>query len=227
MTDFTTEEWRPVVGWDGLYEVSSHGRVRSLPRRVLVREERGAAISERKYKGKALKSSLANNGYYVVNLCLSGKRRTRLVHVLVAQAFVLQENPKDVFVNHKNTIKTDNSASNLEWCDCEENAGHYWHIKDGSVKELETIRTECLQMLEDGATAKAVSRAKGISVNTLRRWRKEKGILITGKRFDSQRVLVRKMLDEGLSVAKIVALSGVSRTSVYRIVRENRGPGGA
>ncbi|GAB2701925.1 hypothetical protein BKA24_001746 [Microbacterium marinum] len=92
------EEWRPVVGHEGDYEVSSHGRVRSLKRSESV----------------ILRRLRRPNGYLAVSLYRNGRARRIGVHRIVAEAFI--PNPDDLpFVRHKNDVKYENHASNLAW----------------------------------------------------------------------------------------------------------------
>lgn len=101
------EEWRSVIGYEGLYEVSNTGRVRSLDR--CVKYSNGQIHL---YKGKILSPVIKDNGYLVVNL----QRRTFYIHRLVTEAFI--PNPDNLIeVNHKDEDKTNNSVDNLEWCD--------------------------------------------------------------------------------------------------------------
>lgn len=103
---FTTgENWRPVVGYEGLYNVSNDGRV------------------QRQGKNKCLKLRLNTGGYPYVTLSQQGKVTTITVHKLVASAF-LGPRPANLVVNHKNGIKTDNRLSNLEYVTQKENIGH-------------------------------------------------------------------------------------------------------
>ena len=110
--------WKPVVGFENMFEVSDDGRVRSLDRTVYYKQFQ-------KYKfiaGKEKKLSLSN-GYYVVNLNADGKRNVRPVHRLVAQAFI--DNPLNLpCVNHIDGDKTNNNVSNLEWVTYGENNVH-------------------------------------------------------------------------------------------------------
>ena len=118
------EVWRPVVGWEGLYEVSSHGQVRSLDRVVEKLEWNGKKY-QILYRGKILAQSLKSIGYCEVTLYLDGKYKTFKVHRLVAEAFI--PNPDNLpCVNHKDECKSNNHADNLEWC------SHYYnnHYKD-------------------------------------------------------------------------------------------------
>ena len=103
----TKEVWRDIEGYEGLYQVSSEGRVKSLGRKWRKSE-------------RILKPSMDRDGYLQVVLCAGGKPKTLKVHRLVCQAF--HENPDNKpQVNHINEIKTDNRASNLEWATAREN----------------------------------------------------------------------------------------------------------
>lgn len=110
------EEWRPVIGYEGLYEVSSLGRVRSLDKYV-----KGKGY--RLHKGKVLSPTKNKNGYLKVNLHCNGKRKTITVHRLVAQAFI--PNPDNLpQVNHRDEDKTNNRVENLEMCDVKYNLSY-------------------------------------------------------------------------------------------------------
>lgn len=105
------EIWKPVENYEGLYEVSNLGRIKSLERTVW-NKGRGyyKTVPERTLKGVSDKDS-----YLVVYLCKNGKSKTHKVHRLVAEAFI--PNPNNLpLINHKNEDKTDNKVENLEWC---------------------------------------------------------------------------------------------------------------
>lgn len=106
------EQWKPIKGYEGLYQVSNEGRVRSLDRIVAVLKN--GKFSEKKIKGKTLKLWVAQD-YLHVTLCKDGKVKAPFVHKLVASAFV--NNPKGYkIVNHKDENKLNNRSDNLEWC---------------------------------------------------------------------------------------------------------------
>ena len=111
------EEWRDVVGYEGLYQVSNQGRVKSLERKVPKRN------GERTVKERILKPITDRYGYLIVCLCAGGKQKMFKVHRLVCQAF--HKNPENkLCVNHIDENKTNNAASNLEWSTYEENNNH-------------------------------------------------------------------------------------------------------
>ena len=108
------EEWRDVVGYEGLYQVSNQGRVKSLERKDCL----GRTVKER-----ILKPGVVGSGYLMISLCTGGKQKMFSVHRLVCQAF--HDNPDNKSdVNHINEDKTDNRACNLEWSTRKENLNH-------------------------------------------------------------------------------------------------------
>lgn len=104
------EIWKPVLGYEGLYEVSSFGRVKRIGKCT-------ASPTERILK------SVIICGYLVVRLSKKGKGKMKTVHSLLANAFI-KIHPAKTEVNHKNGIKTDNRPENLEWVTRGENIRH-------------------------------------------------------------------------------------------------------
>ena len=112
------EIWKNIKGYEGLYQVSSEGRVKSLERTFIDKIGR-----ERYVKERVLKPGVTKDGYLIVVLCAGDKQKTHIVHRLVCQAF--HKNPENKpCVNHIDENKTNNAASNLEWCTYEENNNH-------------------------------------------------------------------------------------------------------
>lgn len=105
------EEWRPVVGFEGLYEVSDMGNVRSLDRQVKMIGRWGTE-EVRSYRARQLKTHECPNGYVRVVLSVSSKLTTRTVHSLVAEAF-LGPVPEGQEVRHKNGRANQNRLENL------------------------------------------------------------------------------------------------------------------
>ena len=119
-----TEIWKPVSGYNGYYEVSNLGRVRSITRKI---ERTNPFKSNQKnlytYKGKLIPFWITKKGYCRCSLNIDGIKKNHLVHQLVAKAF-LENSENKIQVNHKNCIKTDNTVENLEWVTNSENFKH-------------------------------------------------------------------------------------------------------
>lgn len=101
-----SEIWKDVPGFEGAFQVSSFGRVRSLPRIDALGHHR---------KGILRKQGNVHDGYLQVALEHNGKKAVYWVHRLVASAFIPNKNGYPT-VNHKDEDKTNNNVSNLEWC---------------------------------------------------------------------------------------------------------------
>lgn len=111
------EKWKDVFGYEGLYQVSDAGRVRSLDiNRV---DKLGRKL---KKKGRILKG-IEVMGYLKVNLWKGGVMKIHAVHRLVAIAFIPNPEGKPQ-INHKDGNKENNHVSNLEWCTHSENTRH-------------------------------------------------------------------------------------------------------
>lgn len=104
LPDNPGEEWRPVVGYEGIYEVSNVGRVRSVPR----------VDAAGRVRAPKIKAQTLSNGYPMVLLYKDRKQRAARVHVLVAEAF-LGPRPPGLVVNHIDHDKTNNQTENLEY----------------------------------------------------------------------------------------------------------------
>lgn len=108
--ELATEEWRAVVGYEGFYEVSSLGRVRSLYRWSKHRPDR-------------LRQLFPCKGYCRCILSRAGEPKSFTVHVLVMAAFVGLR-PEGMVINHKDAVKINNRIENLEYVTVAENAAH-------------------------------------------------------------------------------------------------------
>lgn len=113
------EIWKDIEGFDGLYQVSNHGNVRSLDR-ICGKMPNGSA---RHVTGKMMTPADNGHGYLVIQLKREGKRWPRYVHRLVAEAFVEKPDGCSV-VNHIDYDTKNNAATNLEWCTQKENMQH-------------------------------------------------------------------------------------------------------
>ena len=110
------EIWKPVKGYEGLYEASNLGRIRSVDHLDTFTTKHGDIIT-RMVKGKILKQHIDSRGYYLmVTMSKCGKPSCNLVHRVIAKTFI--DNPDNLpEINHKDENKANNAISNLEWCD--------------------------------------------------------------------------------------------------------------
>lgn len=111
-------EWKPVIGYEGLYEVSNMGDVRSLRRNSTV----GLVLAK-----------FVDRGYVRYNLSIEGKTKSFTGHKIVANAFMPKVEGKK-YINHKNGIRNDNRVENLEWCTQAENQWHKVHVLGSTGK---------------------------------------------------------------------------------------------
>lgn len=128
------EIWKEIKGYEGIYQVSSEGRVKSLERDIVDKNGRKRHLQER------IKEYLPyeNREYSVVTLSKDAHCDTRYVDYLVADAFI--PNPECHFlVGHKNKIKTDNRVDNLEWISCDRPVGYYSDITGKLIKTFPTV----------------------------------------------------------------------------------------
>lgn len=116
--EHSTEVWKPVVGYEDLYEVSSLGRVRGLDR--WTNHINGA---KQQVRGRVLRPKTCRGGYREVSLRKNESYKTLLVHGVVAEAF-LGSRPLGMQVNHRDGDKPNNHVKNLEYCTPSENGLH-------------------------------------------------------------------------------------------------------
>lgn len=130
----SVEEWRPVTGFEGLYEVPNNGRVRSLDRL-----RKGRWGSKRKVPGKVLTGNTSGSGHVRVQLYdRTGTARKKLVHRLVAQEFLENREGKKM-VLHWDDNPTNNNLGNLRWGTHKDNMKDM--IRNGN--HVESRKTEC------------------------------------------------------------------------------------
>lgn len=111
------EEWRDIVGYEGLYQISNMGRVKGLPR-ISHFGNRTKRIPTR-----ILKPTISKRGYYVIGLSKDSKTKTYTIHRLLMKAFVPNPENKRA-IDHIDTNKLNNSLSNLRWCTDKENSNN-------------------------------------------------------------------------------------------------------
>lgn len=130
--------WKPIPNYEGFYEVSSNGEIRSVDRIV-------GGIGERKLHGKPVKLRVSCSGYLSVGLCKNGEKHRYKVHKVVASVFVPNPENKPC-IDHINTDRTDNRACNLRWVTLKENSNNPLtkeHSKYGRGKAVGERRKRC------------------------------------------------------------------------------------
>lgn len=120
MDNFNIEEevWKDIKGFEGRYQISSFGRVRSVDR--IIKNSLGYSSS---VKGQPIKLLITGQGYLYVRLPTKDGKRSKFIHRLVAETFIVNHKDYPV-VNHINGVKTDNRLPNLEWVTHSQNAQH-------------------------------------------------------------------------------------------------------
>lgn len=159
-----TEEWRAAIGYEGRYEVSSIGRVRSLP---------GMGRWGTR-KGRVLRPGHNGKKYLIVHLCASSKESgTKQIHQLVAAAF-LGPCPPGKQVNHKDAIKENNHFGNLEYMTSAENTEHAGamglHLRGSRAvrAKLEEADIPVIrQRLANGESQRRIARDYHVSKNAI------------------------------------------------------------
>lgn len=162
------EVWKDVVGYEGYYQVSNLGRVKSLRTKAYSPKEKCAIVVMRE---RVLRQSPNVKTYLNVSLRKSGTKNTQKVHRLVAKAFI--PNPDNLpQVNHKDENKQNNCVENLEWCT------NQYNINYGTARArmAEKRKKKVIQLSASGevvnkwGSMKEAAEDLGIGYNTMNRW---------------------------------------------------------
>ncbi len=153
------EIWKDIPDYEGLYQVSSLGRINSIPHLIKSNKDGGTRITEEHIKN----TSVGWHGYVWINLWKNGKSKTHSVHRLVAMAFI--ENPNEFpAVNHIDGNKKNNTVDNLEWCT---NSYNQLHASvNGLIKN--TKKVKCVDTGIEYRNSCEAQRRTGISARTIR-----------------------------------------------------------
>lgn len=154
------EIWKDVVGYEGLYKISSIGNLKSSRRMSKI------------VGSYNLTPTLTPDGYYRLSVRREGIKKNRTIHQLVAIAFIPNPNNYNQ-INHKNGIKTDNRVENLEWCSTQLNTLHA--INNGlhpKGKITSTQATDIMYKIKKGISESSIATEYGVRKYSITRIKK-------------------------------------------------------
>lgn len=186
ITKMIHQIWKPIKGYNGFYQVSNTGLVRSLNRTIKFSDGR-----KRKLKGKMMSPKYKPDGYTYVTLSRNGKHSHHYIHRLVAAAFLPNAGNLPE-VNHLSGNKADNSVRNLEWCTHQQNVKHAYD--NGLSTNMGGSHSFAVGVIDNKL---------GMKFETVKEWCKARGIAYsTG----------RNLLN-GSNKSRTIDLSGVVKAS--------------
>lgn len=196
-TELAHEQWRDIDGYDGAYQVSDLGRVRS----------------RKSGEWKIMRFGKDSKGYLTIGLCRNGKQKRYKVHRLVANAFIPNSDESKTQINHIDECKQNNKVSNLEWCSAQYNVTykniHYRRkhpkYKRNAIKDLYDPNLSIQKNLE-------IFKANGIECCdvTVNRLRKDLDLIGTNRKYVRNKI--KDLYDPELSInenLEIFKLNGI------------------
>lgn len=138
------EKWKYIPGYENFYQISNMGRIKSLERKVKCKN------GYRTVKERILKPVKVGVGYLMVPLNKDGKIKLYLIHRLVAYSFIQNDSLFKTDINHKNEIKSDNRAENLEWCTKEYNNNYGTRNEKSSKSKINGKKSKAVICIETG-----------------------------------------------------------------------------
>lgn len=159
------EKWATVPKTQGRYSISTMGRIRSHDT-VIVRMNQGHKQSIL-LKGRVLKPTLGNNGYYYVSLVRDGEKKKYYIHRLMLETFVGDE--PNMEVNHKNGVRSDNRLSNLEWVTGKGNMQHSVYTLGHTGRLAASMRrVKCVDTGKVFPSISAAARSQNVSPSRMK-----------------------------------------------------------
>ncbi|WP_343743332.1 NUMOD4 domain-containing protein [Herbaspirillum huttiense] len=160
------EVWVPVIGYEGSYEVSNKGAVRSVVRTITYKGRWGMTTTVLPQKVLSLNRTPA--GYLDIQLSRDGRHKHHLIHRLVAAAFI---GASDLQINHKDGDKENNSVLNLEYCTSQENLLHCTRVLKKKIGEgsgsAKLKADDILKIRSDHRVLREIAADYGVSLQAI------------------------------------------------------------
>lgn len=207
------EIWKDVPGYEGYYQASNLGRVKSIER--VVKHNYGGP---KKIKERILKGNVNRHGYLRVNLSRKGLRKSFSIHRIVAMTFIGES---DLVVNHIDGVKTNNNINNLEYVTSQENTAHA--VRTGLIKNNSRInKDKIIKDYQNGSRIRELEKKYNTSHHDIRNILSENNVTIENKGIRRRRYQVnenelRQLIKDGLNNSEIAREMNVSRHCIrYR-----------
>lgn len=206
------EVWRDIPGYEGYYQASNLGNIKSLPK---------------KYKplGRILKPQQRNN-YLIVSLSRDGKSKSQSVHRIIMKTFKGESN---LTVNHIDGNKHNNKLENLEYCTPRDNARHVF-ISKIKITNSERFKDEIIKDYKNGITLVNLTKKYHVDLRHLKKFLLENGFELKERRTGKYpKIINREIIKEvkimyeknpEISNKEISERTGLSGSSVTRIMQE-------
>lgn len=163
------EVWLDIPDYEGFYQASSFGRIKSVDRMILCKDGKNKLI-----KGTILAPSQTKHGYFALALCRNGVAQTHTVHKLVSRTF-LGLRPSQMQVNHLDGDKLNNAVSNLEYCTPSENTRHAFetglNLSKGEANPSAKLKADDIKSItaraSNGESLRSIASSYGVVVSSI------------------------------------------------------------
>ena len=207
------EVWKDIPGYEGYYQASNLGRIKSLERKIEYSNQQDRIMKE-----KIMKLNPTTRGYIRICLRKEGIAKNHFVHRLITSTFIGESN---LHVNHIDGVKTHNNINNLEYVTLQDNVAHA--VKTGLIKNNSIINKEAIiKDYKEGYRLRMLEVKYNTSHHEIRKVLKENGVQIESKgvrrrRYKIDELELRNLISKGLNNSEIARELNVTRHAVrYR-----------